>query len=34
MWHVKTSAAETQEHDELASKGKGASDYKNNVAGW
>ena len=34
MWMVKTAAAETQELDELASKGKGASDYKNNVAGW
>ena len=33
-WHVKTSAGETQEHDELASKGKKADDYKNNIAGW
>ena len=33
-WHVKTSAAESQEHDELVSKGKSSSDYKNNVAGW
>ena len=33
-WHVKTASAETQEHDELASKGKGSTDYKNNVAGW
>jgi hypothetical protein len=33
-WHVKTAAAETQEMDELASKGKSSSDYKNNVAGW
>jgi len=34
LWHVKTSAGETQEHDELASKGKGANDYKNNIADW
>ena len=33
-WHIKTAAAETQEMDELASKGKSSSDYKNNVAGW
>ena len=33
-WHLKTAAAETQEMDELASKGKSSSDYKNNVAGW
>ena len=34
MWHVKTSARETQEHDELSAKGKGAKDYKQNVADW
>ena len=34
MWHVKTAAGETQEYEELASKGKGASDYKKNVAAW
>ena len=33
-WHVKTSAGETQEHDELVSKGKSSSDYKNNIANW
>ena len=33
-WHFKTSAGETKEHDELASKGKGPSDYKNNIADW
>ena len=33
-WHVKTAAGETQEYDELASKGKGASDYKKNLPGW
>ena len=33
-WHVKTAAAETQEHEELASKGKSATDYKNNVVNW
>ena len=34
MWMVKTSAGETEELDELASKGKGPSDYKNNIANW
>ena len=33
-WMFKTSAAETQEHEELASKGKGADDYKKNVTDW
>ena len=33
-WHIKTAARETEEHDELASKGKGPSDYKSNVADW
>ena len=33
-WHVKTAAAETQEQEELASKAKSSSDYKNNIAGW
>ena len=33
-WHIKTAAAETQEQDELASKGKSSNDYKNNVADW
>ena len=33
-WHIKTSAAETQEHEELAAKGKGAKDYKSNIADW
>ena len=33
-WHLKTAAAETAEHEDLASKGKSSVDYKNNVAGW
>ena len=33
-WHVKQSASETEENDELASKGKGSNDYKNNIANW
>ena len=33
-WHVKSSASETEENDELASKGKGADDYKSNIADW
>ena len=33
-WHVKTAAAENQEQEELASKAKSSSDYKNNIAGW
>ena len=33
-WHVKTSASETEENNELASKGKGPEDYKNNIANW
>ena len=33
-WHVKTGAAESKEHEELASKAKSSSDYKNNIAGW
>ena len=34
MWHVKQSASETEENDELASKGKGPDDYKNNIDNW
>ena len=34
VWHMKISAAETQEHEELAAKAKGAQDYKNNVVDW
>ena len=34
VWHVKTAAGETEEHDALASKGKGASDYKSNITEW
>jgi len=34
MWMVKTSAGETEELDELASKVKGPSDYKSNIADW
>ena len=33
-WHLKTSSSETQEHDELASKGKSSDDYKKNIADW
>ena len=33
-WHFKTSAGETEEHNELAAKGKGPSDYKKNIADW
>ena len=33
-WHVKTSASETQEYDELAAKEKSPSDYKNNITNW
>ena len=33
-WHVRQSASETEENDELASKGKGSDDYKNNIAHW
>ena len=34
VWHVRSSASETEENDELASKGKGSDDYKNNIANW
>ena len=34
VWHVRMSAAETQENDELASKGKGSDDYKSNITNW
>ena len=33
-WMVQTSASETQEHDELVSKGKGPNAYKSNVSEW
>ena len=33
-WHVRQSASETEENDELASKGKGSDDYKKNIANW
>jgi|TARA_B110000263_G_scaffold229146_1_gene222676 hypothetical protein len=33
-WHVKQSASETEENDELSSKGKGSDDYKNNITNW
>ena len=33
-WHVRQSASETEENDELASKGKGPDDYKRNIADW
>ena len=34
VWHVRSSASETEENDELASKGKGSDDYKGNIANW
>ena len=34
VWHLKMSAAETEENDELTSKGKGSDDYKSNIANW
>ena len=33
-WHIKTASVENKEYDELASKGKSSTDYKNNIAGW
>jgi hypothetical protein len=33
-WHVKQSASETKENDELSSKGKSPDDYKNNITDW
>ena len=33
-WHVKQSASETEENNQLASKGKGPDDYKNNITDW
>ena len=33
-WHVKSSASETEENEELASKGKGPDDYKSNITNW
>ncbi|MDC1054565.1 hypothetical protein OAU87_05610 [Alphaproteobacteria bacterium] len=34
VWHVRSSASETEENDELASKGKSSDDYKSNIANW
>lgn len=34
IWHVRTSASETEENDEIASKSKGPNDYKDNIANW
>ena len=34
IWHVRQSASETEENDELASKGKGPDDYKSNITNW
>ena len=34
IWHVRTSASETEEIDEIASKSKGPNDYKDNIAIW
>ena len=33
-WHVKQSASETEENNQLTSKGKGPDDYKNNITDW
>ena len=33
-WHVRQSASETEENEELASKSKGPDDYKNNITDW
>ena len=34
IWHVRTSASETEENDEIASKSKGPNDNKDNIANW
>ena len=34
VWHVKTSAAETEEQAELASRGHNRDSYKQNVSEW
>ena len=34
IWHVRQSASETEENEELASKSKGPDDYKNNITDW
>jgi hypothetical protein len=34
IWHVRMSAAETEENDELTSKSKGSDDYKSNITNW
>ena len=34
VWHIRQSASETEENDELASKGKDSDDYKSNIANW
>ena len=31
---LRQSASETEENDELASKGKGPDDYKSNITDW
>jgi hypothetical protein len=33
-WHFKTSAAETEEQAELASRGRNRDSYKQNVSEW
>ena len=33
-WHVKSSASETEENEELSSKSKGPDDYKSNITDW
>ena len=33
-WHVKQSARETEDNNELASEGKGPDDYKSNITNW
>ena len=34
LWHIKTSSAETAEHEEMVKKGKNANDYKKNITDW
>ena len=34
VWYLKTSAVESEELDELAAKGKSATEHKNNIAEW
>ena len=33
-WHIKASASETEENDELASKNEEPEEYKKNITNW